>query len=678
MRLTQRPLSRREGNLNESQAVSDPSSAWRTYACMAPFAAADNTSLLMVYGGTSSAAKADPLSAAAKGSGTLQVFDVGGAKWYAPATANAPKTAPVLPGCAAAAGSIWVYDPHYGAPSSAAAAVVDVLDSVHWSWSSPTEQGQLPVARFGAAFAYVPDKHALYMHGGIALSDDTNTASSQSGTVNNLDIFSPQDLAWAYASNGPARRYHTMCYMDAIQAIVLFGGADNSIASYNDVKLLHTATNTWSYSPQISGDGPAARILHSAVCSADSMFVFGGQHTTGDEPSDSTVWVLKADNASSLTWSKAPIAGKAQGAGPTARAGHSAAIHDDSMYIFGGIGPSGQDSTMYKLDLRSWEWLQTSAAGTDAREQDGKSHTAVIIAAIVSSVLGIIVVGIAATVVYRVVRRRYGTLPRLRHARSGTIDSLGTADMSGSIDASEHRDKDAGDRRDSAANDAGGSSSAAAYRHVFAGQPASFIPTPHSPAPHPRPPAHLHEARLATARSQPPLQDTAGPSGSRVGGPGAASAMSTPQSLATEMSPNPTAASSSSTSGWHFAESVRARARSLSQRIVSARPSESTRHPSPRRRPTVASQLTTEAIMYGSDYARAESEYRQAEAINQILLSGQPIPSWLRDAVNQAQGSEADKHPLNAQPAADPPAAVPERQPLTVTNNPPPQQPDDG
>ncbi|KAJ2748770.1 hypothetical protein IWQ56_007377, partial [Coemansia nantahalensis] len=188
MRLTPRPLSlmaaalaagtasgrpagallRREGSLNESQTVSDPASEWRTYACMAPFTATDNTTLLMLYGGTSSSGSsggADPLSAATKGSGALQVFDVNSAKWYAPATANAPESIPVLPGCAAAAGSFLVYDPHYGQRDPPAAAAVSLLDGVHWSWSAPTAQGQLPVTRFGAAFAYVADKQTLYMHG---------------------------------------------------------------------------------------------------------------------------------------------------------------------------------------------------------------------------------------------------------------------------------------------------------------------------------------------------------------------------------------------------------------------------------------------------------------------------------------------------------------------------------
>ncbi|KAJ2119441.1 hypothetical protein GGH17_005605, partial [Coemansia sp. RSA 788] len=397
----------RDGNLNDSQAVSDPSSAWRAFSCMVPFTASDNTPFLMLYGGTTSD-ETNPLKVADKGLNSLQVFNTKSNKWYAPSTANAPKTGPVLPGCGAAAGNVWVYDPQYGAPNKASTSV-SLLDSVHWSWSMPTQQGQLPVTRFGAAFAYVPSKQAFYMHGGIPLDDTTNTADSSASAANNLDILSPNDLKWGYASNGPARMYHTLCYMKSTESIVLFGGADGNIDSYNDVKVLSAVTNTWQYSPKIDGNAPAERLLHSAVCTDDTMYVFGGVHSIKDDPSDSTVWMLKASNDSGFVWSKAPISGSSQGSGPTARAGHSAAIYDGNMYIYGGVGPSGQDGTMYKLDLAKWQWSRIDIAGSSGDAQkDNKNKTAVLIAAIISSVLGVVVVGITATVIYRVVRRRNG------------------------------------------------------------------------------------------------------------------------------------------------------------------------------------------------------------------------------------------------------------------------------
>ncbi|KAJ2366855.1 hypothetical protein H4S02_010390, partial [Coemansia sp. RSA 2611] len=85
-----------------------------------------------------------------------------------------------------------------------------------------------------------------------------------------------------------------MCFMSSIDSLVLFGGSDQNIASYNDVKTFSVKSNGWQYLVKVEGTAPAERILHSAVCTADSMYVFGGTHSVSDDPSDSAVWVLKA------------------------------------------------------------------------------------------------------------------------------------------------------------------------------------------------------------------------------------------------------------------------------------------------------------------------------------------------------------------------------------------------
>ncbi|KAJ2060458.1 hypothetical protein GGI17_003745 [Coemansia sp. S146] len=398
-------LRRGEGNLESAQTVTDRSAVWRAFACMPLFTASDNTPLLMLYGGTNHANSTDPLAVAAKGVTSLQVFDLNNNKWYAPVTANAPKTGPVLPGCGAASGNIWVYSSQYGTPGKASTAV-SLLDSVHWSWSSPTEQGQLPVTRFGAAYAYASTSQSFYMHGGVPLNDLTNTADSPPGIANNMDILKPSGLTWDYASNGPARKYHTLCYMSSIESLVLFGGSDQNIASYNDIKTFSVKSNIWQYSVNVEGAAPAERILHSAVCTADSMYVFGGLHSINDDPSDSAVWMLKASGPTNFTWSKAPVLASAMSTGPTARAGHSAALYGNNMYIFGGVGPSGQDGTMYKLDLDKWQWTTATADQDDSSGSSNGAKTRVLIAAVVSSVLGVICIGVIAFVFYRWNRRR--------------------------------------------------------------------------------------------------------------------------------------------------------------------------------------------------------------------------------------------------------------------------------
>ncbi|KAJ2004079.1 hypothetical protein H4R26_002713, partial [Coemansia thaxteri] len=680
------------GNLEGAQTVSDSALAWRAFACMASFNASDNTPLLMLYGGTAQANTKDPLAVAANGVTSLQVFDFKSSKWYAPTTANAPKTGPVLPACGAASGNIWVYNSQYGVPNKASTAV-SLLDSVHWSWSSPTQQGQLPVTRFGAASAFADSTQSFYLHGGIPLSDDTNTASNPPGIANNMDILLPSSLAWNYASNGPARKYHTLCYMSSIDSLVLFGGSDQNIASYNDVKTFSTKENIWQYSVTVQGAAPAERILHSAVCTADSMFIFGGVHSIADDPSDSAVWVLKANGPTNFTWSKAP----AMSLGPTARAGHSAALHAGSMYIYGGIGPSGQDGTMYTLDLDKWKWSQTNVTGSsvEAMQKEHKTKTAVLIAAIVCSVIGVMTIGIAATVIYRFARRHHSRL--FVGARRNNLGQDG--ESSDEDEPNGNSDKNPGGPPPPLAErNSTPSGSASCYEHGRAGmyRKDSVASTQLLPV-WPVGLSHSSSIVFSPLRPEALLSSSMSDfvSGESGGGGSGGSARTpaeghstttTPASVAAELLPAP---KDVAVGGTGMLRTMRAHARTLSTRIgtsrlsaafsdtasqsMAAKSSASVRQ---KRAATSSSSYSSRAVahgrqqqqppgtiidqqtaanMYGPDFLRLESEYRHAEAINQILLSGQPIPAWLRDAVNQAQPNDGAGDDQVILPEAAPP-----------------------
>ncbi|KAJ1873382.1 hypothetical protein LPJ55_002333 [Coemansia sp. RSA 990] len=651
-------------------AVSDPKSAWRAFSCLVPFTTSDNTPFLMLYGGTSTTGETDPLKLAEKGSTSLQVFNLKNSKWYEPNTANTPESGPVLPGCGAASGDIWVYNPQYGVPNKASTSV-SLLDNVHWSWSTPTQQGQLPVPRFGAAFAYVPEKQAFYMHGGIALDTSTNTASSSNNAANNLDILSPGDLKWNYASNGPARVYHTLCYLKSTDTIVLFGGADGDAGSYNDVKLLSTQTNTWEYAVNVNGDAPSKRLLHSAVCTDDTMFVFGGVHSIDDKPSDSAVWMLKANSDSEFTWSKAPISGSSQSTGPVARAGHSAAIHDGQMYIYGGFGSGGQDSTMYKLDLSSWQWSRTDITGSNGDlQKDNKNKTAVLIAAIVSSVLGVVVVGITTAVIFRIIRRRSRKTFGGRR-QSDAHDSLASNNDQAPNTAlvTEHKESNDLLRPDSRVQNTPDNSAVATTNRPLLPQ---FSPGSDGNTANTMPPNSSSEFVDDT----PPKRQLDGDK-SRQSPADSPMSMSTGQALL----------GGDEDGERHLLNTMRARARSLSNKLAhfrqSAAFSDATTPTLPstsgRRKHTDATLATTGnrqsvaisqdmANMYGADYLRLENEYRQAEAINEILLSGQPIPAWLRDAVNQVEQVSAQQTNSNGNSPESPAAESARR--LMIANKP--------
>ncbi|KAJ2792917.1 hypothetical protein H4R20_006712 [Coemansia guatemalensis] len=371
------------------------------------------------------------------------------------------------------------------------------------------------------------------------------------------------------------------------------------------------------------------------------------------------------------------------------------------MYIYGGIGPSGQDGTMYKLDVRSWKWSQTSVTGSsDKSQNDGKSKTAVLIAAIVSSVLGVVVIGIAATVIYRVVRRRYGAFSSADRGQSDGNSTLGSdSDADGAVAMTDAKSDNGHNEGKAPYN----GDSAVSYTGPYGGNDTSasdiVIHPSETPTQGPALPLHdrsaadqLDAAHVGSASDN----STAAPAGlplslhSRGGSAGgisplsptgvhidtsnSGSAITTPTSMAGGGMALLPASRDSPSSRRQMVDSVRARARSLSHRFAASRFSAAfsdsgeesvpevppTRRrrtgasppPAATRKSVASSKYTALANMYGPDQARLENEYRQAEAINEILLSGQPIPTWLRDAVNQAESEGSGHRSENADSTA--------------------------
>ncbi|KAJ1966255.1 hypothetical protein GGI12_000217 [Dipsacomyces acuminosporus] len=225
------------------------------------------------------------------------------------------------------------------------------------------------------------------------------------------------------------------------------------------------------------------------------------------------------------------------------------------MYIYGGIGPSGQDSTMYKLDLTKWEW-STSSLNGDKEDSKNKSRsiTAVLIAAIISSVFGVLTIGIAATVIYRWSRRRQIAARLFNRGGGQGNDSDSDSDSEYINDNDIARDsREKGDGTQLKGNE-------------------SMIATSAKEADYP---SHTQSSHIGAAFDN----DSA-------------------SSYADKTTPQDPYRSGS----------------------------------------TIIDQQSA-TNMYGSDHHRLENEYRHAELINQILLSEQPIPAWLLDAVNQAEAN---------------------------------------
>ncbi|KAJ1913770.1 hypothetical protein H4219_005070 [Mycoemilia scoparia] len=433
-------------NNSNSKVFGSPGSAqWRTFACSTTATLSDNenSKVLVIFGGSTVEGKTttDPLnvSDSASSAGDLhndiQLFDIKRHKWYSPTTNNSPKYGQVLPGCVNTSGGngggdrIIVYANNYDHTDPAAQ--IYQLDTTFGNWETSTSSSSRPppASVFGAAFTFSDygGSSAVYMHGGIPLDGQTNTAI-KNDIDNNLRIMDPSTMTWTTGSNGPARKYHTMCYTPAIKGLVMFGGADQNVDSYNDLKVYKLDTSTWLYNPSVnsssSGDGkPSARVLHTAVCLDDKVIVFGGAPSTSENPTDSSVWVLSVANPQkvSFTWSKAPIDESSRASGPSSRSGHTAVLVDNVMYVFGGNTASGDvDRNIYGLDTDSWTWTKWSSRET-ASEEGGPS-TGVIVAAVLSSVFGVAAICVIAFFAHRIYRRRH---PKPKQPGDGDDDGTG-------------------------------------------------------------------------------------------------------------------------------------------------------------------------------------------------------------------------------------------------------------
>ena len=115
------------------------------------------------------------------------------------------------------------------------------------------------------------------------------------------------------------------------------------------VRCAGSNTGTWQ-KPDVSGDPPAGRWLHSATTVDNKIYVFGG--LVDDRQRFNDTYVFDTD---STTWRKL----NCRGVQPYPRAHHTATFISDQrrLMIFGGYGGSGRlFSELDALDVDTLTW----------------------------------------------------------------------------------------------------------------------------------------------------------------------------------------------------------------------------------------------------------------------------------------------------------------------------------
>lgn len=136
--------------------------------------------------------------------------------------------------------------------------------------------------------------------------------------------------------------------------IYAFGGFDQYTDEvYNHVLRLNLETRQWNLVDNY-GDIPGVRMGHTATLwKGEKVLIFGGENEHRAYLSDLIIFDLKTAH-----WQQPELYGSV----PRGRARHSAVIHDEKLFVIGGL--SGHDNNTILddfcyLDLRTWTWSRT-------------------------------------------------------------------------------------------------------------------------------------------------------------------------------------------------------------------------------------------------------------------------------------------------------------------------------
>ncbi|KAK9764258.1 hypothetical protein K7432_008381 [Basidiobolus ranarum] len=362
---------------------------------------------LIIFGGINhTVAGKNPITL--PGTTDLYVWDIKTGNWSQPTPDGGPKipqkfTASVSP---VTSDKIFTYIP---TPDTNEGSIA-VLDTNYWSWSYVSSVGAPPASRI--AYSFTISNEEAYLFGGIQVLE---SGELNGGTIfSDLSDFDTSRQVWTSASNGPSVYFHASCFLASQNSILYFGGSIQN-GAVNSLHVYNLSTKGWQLNVPFVGENggptiPSARIGHTANCLADKMIIFGGTGGTGQEavisPNDNDVWVLQLVG-NTYTWSRAPIKDKSKS--PSARMGHTAALSNNQLYVYGGIGAEN-DNSIYSLNLADWGWTKFSVNSDPNKPTSpnnpfqpndpsgdsgsGSNSKVVIIVAILSSFFGILAMGV--------------------------------------------------------------------------------------------------------------------------------------------------------------------------------------------------------------------------------------------------------------------------------------------
>jgi len=240
---------------------------------------------------------------------------------------------------------------------------VHVLDTITYRWSIVNTgrwvgawEQIIPYQRYGHTSVAWDDK--AYIWGG---------RNDRAGACNRLYSFDPTSKVWKRPNvNGQppgARDGHSACVIK--DTMLIFGGYEEDEDRFsNDVDSFCFLTMTWTL-VTCSGVPASWRDFHSASAVAERyMIVFGGRSDYGAPFHTNREFYCEkvhVFDTKTKRWSQPQMLGEI----PTGRRSHSAFVHKDLVYIFGGYNGNEDRhfDDLWCLDPESFIWTKLNPRG---------------------------------------------------------------------------------------------------------------------------------------------------------------------------------------------------------------------------------------------------------------------------------------------------------------------------
>jgi len=110
--------------------------------------------------------------------------------------------------------------------------------------------------------------------------------------------------------------------------------------------------------------GPCRRWGHSTAIADNRLFIYGGTGYTTNTRYWESIYQLDLEN---WDWTKLEPVNKA----PNSRDSHSCIVHNNKLYIFGGSGGSDSKNDMYEYDLAASTWKRLDVKGDVPSPREG-------------------------------------------------------------------------------------------------------------------------------------------------------------------------------------------------------------------------------------------------------------------------------------------------------------------